>query len=186
MSNSSGVSRSSPSGLYGGGLNSTRVFWGKSPLGWGINGFIAPPVLDVNKGASFSDNRFYIREVFNNDIVNKKTFQGVPAKINSPFRLMLNAGDPLSRKNYSNGGTCQTFQSRPNIKGIRSRFGHIQNIPDGTGIQASACNVKYVYDSSDFIKYKKLQAITKTYNQLTNGGNEFHGSQVQQRAIRRY
>jgi hypothetical protein len=56
----------------------------------------------------------------------------------------------------------------------------INNVP------AAACNVKYVYDSSDYITYLKQRAINKNYNDLSNGGDDYNGSQSAQRAIRRY
>ena len=43
---------------------------------------------------------------------------------------------------------------------------------DGTGVQPSSCNVKYVYDSSDFIRFKKLQAKNRGY---TNGADYSYG-----------
>jgi hypothetical protein len=56
----------------------------------------------------------------------------------------------------------------------------LKNIP------AAACNVKYVYDSSDYTTYLKQRAVVKNYNDLTFGGDQSNGSQSAQRAIRRY
>jgi hypothetical protein len=53
---------------------------------------------------------------------------------------------------------------------------------DNTGVPASACNVKYVYDSSDYIRYKKQSSFVKNYNDISYGGdNNFAG----QSAIKR-
>ena len=57
---------------------------------------------------------------------------------------------------------------------------HINNIP------AAACNVKYVYDSSDYTTYLKQRAVNKNYNDLSYGGDDSNSSQSAQRAIRRY
>jgi hypothetical protein len=116
--------------------------------------------------------------------------------ITTPFRAVNNAGDLLSRENFSCGGSCQTFQSRPGLRGLKSHFGSvsvsctpsaaynslqlIKNVP------AAACNVKYVYDSSDYTTYLKQKAVNKNYNDLSNGGDDFKASQSAQRAIRRY
>jgi hypothetical protein len=107
-----------------------------------------------------------------------------------------NAGDLLSRENYSCGGSCQTFQSRPGLSGLKQRFGSIQssctpsaaynNLQLNRKIPAAACNVKYVYDSSDYITYLKQKAINKNYNDLTYGGDDSNSSQSAQKAIRRY
>jgi hypothetical protein len=102
----------------------------------------------------------------------------------------------LSRENYSCGGSCQTFQSRPGLKGLRTRFGSTSVsctpsvIWSSTQIDplipSSTCNVKYVYDSSDYIKFKKNQAQNRNYNDRSFGGNDYSGSQSTIRHIRRY
>ena len=47
---------------------------------------------------------------------------------------------------------------------------------DDSGIPPSTCNVEYVYDSSDFIRFKRLQAINRGYAGLgTNNGNYSSG-----------
>ena len=40
-----------------------------------------------------------------------------------------------------------------------------------TGGAAYSGNQKYVYDSSDFIRYKKLKAINNNYNESSYGGS---------------
>lgn len=104
----------------------------------------------------------------------------------TPFRAVNNAGDLLSRKYYSCGGPCQTFQSRPGMFGLKQHFGHIQDQCDGTGVPPSSCNTKYVYDSSDYIRYAKQKAMNKNYNDASYSGNNYSGAQSAIRAIRRY
>ena len=80
--------------------------------------------------------------------------------------------------------------------GLKQRFGANQNtcVPGvvystyqlDTSIPASACNVKWVYDSSDYITYLKQKAINKNYNDLSYGGDDSNASQSVFRAIRRY
>jgi hypothetical protein len=120
----------------------------------------------------------------------------IKQSITTPFRAVNNAGDLLSRENYSCGGSCQTFQSRPGLKGLRTRFGSVSvsctpsaaysTLQLNKDIPAAACNVKYVYDSSDYVTYLKQRAINKNYNDLSFGGDQSNGSQSAQRAIRRY
>ena len=81
---------------------------------------------------------------------------------NSSFRIVNNAGDVLSRKNYSCGGS-NMVGSRPGMLNLTYGGGQSKSGCDGTGIPPSTCNVKYVYDSSDFIKYRKLKALNKGY-----------------------
>jgi hypothetical protein len=120
----------------------------------------------------------------------------IKQSITTPFRAVNNAGDLLSRENYSCGGSCQTFQSRPGLRGLRTRFGSVSvsctpsaaysTLQLNKDIPAAACNVKYVYDSSDYVTYLKQRAINKNYNDLSFGGDQSNASQSAQRAIRRY
>ena len=64
-----------------------------------------------------------------------------------------------------------------------SAYNSLQLIKD---IPAAACNVKFVYDSSDYITYLKQKAVVKNYNDLTYGGDDSNASQSALRAIRRY
>jgi len=152
-------------------------------LGKGIPGFIPQAVYTTNNNTEFTDTRFLLKNGWNTNYAKKVNQQKA---ICTPFRAVNNAGDLLSRKYYSCGGPCQTFQSRPGMFGLSQRFGAIQNQCDGSGIEPSSCNTKYVYDSSDYIRYNKQKAINKNYNASTYGGNEYSGSQSAWRAIRRY
>jgi hypothetical protein len=103
------------------------------------------------------------------------------ARIVTPFRAVNNLGDFLQRQNYVCGGSNQVNASKP---GWKSHIGSIISQCDGTGVPASSCNVKYVPDSSDYIKYKKLQAQNRNYNDLKNGGYQ-NSSYVPLMAVRR-
>ena len=104
----------------------------------------------------------------------------------TPFRAVNNSGDLLNRKNYTSGGSSQINSLRGGLTGWKSMAGAIQPHPDQTGIPSSTCNVKYVYDGSDYTTFKKLQAINRTDNNSSFGGNLNSGSQSAFRAIRRF
>jgi hypothetical protein len=108
------------------------------------------------------------------------TFNG-KSRIVTPFRAVNNLGDFLQRKNYICGGSNQVNADKP---GWKSHIGSIISQCDGTGVPSSTCNVKYVPDSSDYIKYKKLQAQNRNYNDLKNGGYQ-NSSYVNLMAVRR-
>lgn len=165
---------------------STLYIPGKYKLGGGIPGFIPQAVYTTNNNSEFTDTRFLLKNAWNNNYARVVNNSENKIAICTPFRAVNNSGDLLSRQNYTCGGPCQTFQSRPGMFGLKHRFGAIQNICDGTGIQPSSCNVKYVYDSSDYIRYSKEKAINKNYNDASYGGNNYSGSQSAWRAIRRY
>jgi len=149
-------------------------------MGKPIKGYIPTPNGHVDM-EDVVQIRFSLRNAWNNNYI----VQDYPSAC-TPFRAINNSGDPLSRKNYSCGGSCQTFQSRPNLRGLGFRFGSIQSTCDGTGIQPSACNVKFVADGSDYITFLKQKAINKNYNDISFGGDSSNASQSTKRAMRRY
>jgi hypothetical protein len=167
---------------------------GYSRLGQGLKGFIPQQVQDNdNTYQDFEQNRFQVVQAWNNNYkaqigaFNKTAPPGQKiGLVATPFRAVTNSGDLLGRQYYSCGGGCQTFQSRPNMFGLKGRFGGTQGQCDNTDVPAATCNVKYVYDSSDYSTYLKQRAIVKTYNNLSYGGNKYSGSQSAWRAIRRY
>ena len=140
--------------------------------------------------------RYTLKNAWNTQYRSQLQRNNLKQSITTPFRAVNNAGDLLSRENYSCGGTCQTPQSRPGLHGLSTHFGAIstsctpsaaynslQLIKD---IPAAACNVKYVYDSSDYVTYLKQKAINKNYNDLSYGGDQSNSTQVASKAIRRY
>ena len=160
--------------------------------GGAINGYMPQNTQNVDKRyPEFEHIRFTLKNAWNTNYRRQ-----LKQSITTPFRAVNNAGDLLSRENYSCGGTCQTFQSRPGLKGLRTKFGSISNscIPSATystlqllsDVPAAACNVKYVYDSSDYTTYLKQRAVNKNYNDLTYGGDQSNASQSAWKAIRRY
>ena len=140
--------------------------------------------------------RFTLKNAWNTKYPAQLRRNNLKKSITTPFRAINNAGDLLSRENFSCGGSCQSFQSRPGLSGLKTHFGSvsvsckpsaaynslqlIQNVP------AAACNVKYVYDSSDYTTYLKQKAFNKNYNDLSFGGDQSNSSQSARKAIRRY
>jgi hypothetical protein len=168
----------------------------KSP-GGAIQGWMPQQTQNVDKTyPEFEQIRWTLKEAWNTTYPSQLRRNNLKQSITTPFRAVNNAGDILSRENYSCGGTCQSFQSRPGLKGLSQRFGSVQGscVPSAAyntlqlinNIPAAACNVKYVYDSSDYTTYLKQRAVNKNYNDLTYGGDDSKSSQSAQRAIRRY
>ena len=168
----------------------------KSP-GGAIQGWMPQTTQNVDKTyPEFEQIRWTLKEAWNTKYRGQLRRNGLKQSITTPFRAVNNAGDLLSRDNYSCGGTCQTPQSRPGLHGLRTHFGSVQSscIPSATysslqlinNIPAAACNVKYVYDSSDYTTYLKQRAVNKNYNDYSYGGDDSNSSQSAQRAIKRY
>ena len=165
--------------------------------GGAIRGYMPQQTQNVDKQyPEFEQIRFTLKNAWNTTYPSQLRRDKVSRPITTPFRAVNNSGDLMSRSNYSCGGSCQTFQSRPGLKGLKTHFGSIQNscVPPVaynslqllSNIPASACNVKYVYDSSDYVTYLKQKAVNKNYNDLSYGGNDSNASQSALRAIHRY
>jgi len=165
--------------------------------GGAIKGYMPPSINKVDKDyQEFEQIRVVLKEAWNTRYPAQLRRSNLKTTITTPFRAVNNAGDILSRLNYSCGGSCQSFQSRPGMHGLRTRFGSIQstcipsafysNLQLDSRIPAAACNVRYVYDSSDYTTYLKQKAVNKNYNDLTYGGDDSNASQSAIRAIRRY
>jgi hypothetical protein len=166
---------------------------GRPFLGGGLPGLMPQPIIDHDNSDVFARTRFTLRDAWN---TTSYSGSSNPKRIITPFRAVNNAGDLLSRENYSCGGSCQTPQSRPGLNGLRQRFGSTSvscqpsvlwsALQVDVKIPSSTCNVKYVYDSSDYIKFKKDQAVNRNYNDRSFGGNDNNAAQSAMRHIRRY
>jgi hypothetical protein len=147
-------------------------------LGGPIKGYVAPPIVDMDNSDEFAFNRLVVRDAWTTTapLIDKSQSTIKNGGI-TPFRLVNNAGDFYSRTNYSCGGGCQSFQSRPGMRGLKGRFGGILSGCDNSNVQPGTCNVKYVYDSSVYTTYLKQKAVNKVYNDSTYGGAN-NGAQV--------
>ena len=88
-------------------------------------------------------------------------------RIITPFRAVNNLGDYLSRTNYVCGGPNAINKTRSFYQG---HIGAVLSRCDNTGVPGSSCNPKFVSDSSDYITFKRQQALNRNYNDPTFGG----------------
>jgi hypothetical protein len=181
------------------GSNVAFAILAKNPAspGGAIQGYMPQAVQTNDKTyPEFEQIRFTLKNAWNTTYPSQLRRNNLKQSITTPFRAVNNAGDLLSRDNFSCGGSCQSFQSRPGLSGLKTHFGSVSTscTPSASynslqlikNIPAAACNVKYVYDSSDYVTYLKQKAINKNYNDYSFGGDQSNGSQSAQRAIRRY
>jgi hypothetical protein len=140
---------------------------GKGPY----NGFSPRQTLTSKKDSEHATTRAVLRNAWNGQyatgIYNDKN------RVITPFRAVNNSGDFLARVNYSCGGPNPTNLDKP---GRAMSIGNIIKQCDNTGVPASSCNVKYVADSSNYTTFRKQQAMNRTYNDLSFGGDDSHGS----------
>jgi len=148
-----------------------------SSLGGGVPGFIASAGFsNMIAGEQVSQSRRVLRRAFRSNDV--KHNGSVIAKATcGPFRAANNGGDVLSRYNQSCGATNQINGSKGQLRGLKladgTSGGDCSRMTNGVTpvqVKLASSNIKRVYDSSDYIKFKKLQAVNKTYNDKSFGG----------------
>jgi hypothetical protein len=190
-----GIGYSSP--INGSNVAFNRFAINPKNSGGAITGWMPQTTQNVDKRyPEFEQIRFTLKNAWNTTYPSQLKRNNLKQSITTPFRAVNNAGDLLSRENFSCGGSCQSFQSRPGLRGLKVRFGatSISCTPSAaynslqlnTNIPSATCNVKFVYDSSDYTTYLKQRAVVRNYNDLTYGGDQSHASQVASKAIRRF
>lgn len=124
-------------------------------------------------------NRFRIRKAFGNSILNKNpgSFQLESNKYSiTPFRASFNAGDINGSLNKApwkylpQNGSNQINLPRHSSAGDGKHTVNIPVLNKKSDASAYSGNPKFIYDSSDYIKFKKLQSINRNYNDITFGG----------------
>ena len=140
-------------------------------------------------GSNRDRMRFTLRDAWNGKAANR-TYNSVKTNV-TPFRAVNNAGDLMSRVAFTSGGSNQVNTGRIKLSANASArvLGgnlRISTFPNPNNLPSANTNVKWVYDGSDYTKFKKQQAQNRNYNDYSNGGNENSGSQSAYRAIRRY
>ena len=116
-----------------------------------IKGIMTQPLINKDNSEFFARTRFTLRDSWNTSTTSGS--RNV-SRIISPFRAVNNAGDLFSRENFACRGITSPICSSSVV------YGDIQK---NTSVPASTCNVKFVYDGSDYTRFKKQQAINRTY-----------------------
>jgi hypothetical protein len=128
-----------------------------------INGISPKQTLTNYKGGEQTFNRGVLRRGWN-QLNASGTINGYKRVI-TPFRAVNNLGDFLARPNYVCGGPNQVNASKPGWKG---HIGSIISQCDTTGVEGASCNPRFVSDSSDYVRFRKLRAMNKNYNDTKN------------------
>lgn len=157
-------------------------------LGNGIKGHQAKQFGHMDSGGERSANRRYLAKSFGN--LYNTGLGSSPALYNKnvlgPFRTAFSAGDIVT-KNIENTNPRYGRESSQ-VNG--NNLSRIKGQADGTYQNGNAMysgNSKFVYEGSDYTRYKKLAAINKTYNDTSHGGNGSTGKGTfgwEQHAIR--
>ena len=136
-------------------------------LGGGANGYSGSGMIG---GGARGLSRILLRESYGRrNWLNKFLNVQTPLPLKSgTFRLTMNAGDILGTVNEA------PLKGLPSSNQVNSILVSRQGVKADSvqhGKAAYSGNPKYVYDSSDFIKFKKLQAQLKSYNDKSYGGS---------------
>ena len=91
----------------------------------------------------------------------------------TPFRVAMNAGDLLSRQHawYGSGGGSN--QVKGSVGPGQTRYTRGAKPSQGGGVvpgNGASGNQHWVYDSSDYVTYKRLRAKNRNYNDIGFGG----------------
>jgi hypothetical protein len=115
-------------------------------------------------GGNRSVNRLILRRVLNHTV-----FPNGNPQVITPFRRYFNAGDTAGTFNSSPSALLGRPISQTGSSSMVSRI----NAPRSgvyTGDAFYTGNQKYVYDGADYVRFKKLQATNRNYNDSSNGG----------------
>lgn len=128
-------------------------------------------------GGERSTNRQVLRRAFGNqkmpNIAESPLYGNVGA---SPFRLAFSAGDVKGTVNQAANPLYGPVSNQVNGITRVTALGGYKSVADGVryGTAAYSGNPKYVYDGSDYVKYKKLRAVNRNYYDysFTGGGGK--------------
>lgn len=151
----------------------TTTLTDTSNLGGPFSGWSARQTLSGVKSNEEATVRKLVVRAWNNPYatgsVNGKN------RVVGPYRAVNNLGDFLSRVDYSCGGPNQVNNMKP---GLARVIGSVPQMCDDSNIAPSSTNVRWVSDSSEYMRYKKQVAMVRNHNDLSNGGDEHNGSFV--------
>ena len=156
-------------------------------LGGGIAGIAPVVTVPTQQGASmaapFADasqiprDRYTIRKAFANGYKYKGTYVMTNNFAQTPFRLAMNAGDPMSRQREG-GGSNQ-------VSGVGRMVSLATSYNGAGGGDGASGNQHYVYDSSVYTKYKRIAGKNKVYNDKSFGGSN-NGAYTFTLGVRRF
>ena len=136
-------------------------------------------VAPLGQASQIPLDRMLIRRAFPTNSMFKGTHVFSKQWAQTPFRVTFNAGDLLVRQ-IEPGGHNQ-IKGSVGIGQYKYTKGQVDGTTSGDGASG---NQHYVYDSSVYIKYKRLKSKQYNYSDTSFGGSN-NGSYVAIRAIRR-
>ena len=154
-------------------------------LGGGKRGMHQVLFGSMDGGNERSTSRKYLTRAFGN--LYNTGLESSPSLYNKnilgPFRTAYNAGDVVTNNIES---TNIKYGWAPNQVG-GNNLSRVSGKGDGVSRSGNAMysgNPRFVHDGSDYIRFRKLQAINKTFNDKSFGGADAHNTQSVIRHVR--
>ena len=117
----------------------------------------------IEGGGQRELNRLFLRRVFGNRIFPNN------ASVITPFRRYFNAGDTAGTVNSYPSPQVGPIINQTVGRQLVSRI-HANGGGNHEGDAFYSGNQRFVYDGSDYMRYRKLRAINKNYNDSSFGG----------------
>jgi hypothetical protein len=151
--------------------------YGGINLGGGFNGISPVQTINSLRNHEIVLNRKEVRNSWNqNTLPIQKNESGESfRRVSTPFRAVMNMDDYLGRRNYICGGP--TLSQVGSLPGLARLVRTPANSCDTTGIAGANCNPRFVADSSDYIRFRKMSTVNNTYNDNKMGGDQHNGGQ---------
>lgn len=162
-------------------VNFTKSFMGISPVVVNSTQQGNSNVAPLGESSQIPQDREIIRRAFPASSKFQGNFVYSKSWPQTPFRVTMNAGDLLMRQKES-GGSNQ-IKGSVGIGKYRTTLGLYDNAHAGNGASG---NQHYVYDSSVYIRYKKLNAKQKNYNDVSFVGNKNNGAYTKIQSSKRF
>ena len=172
------------------GAGGTSVATTISNLGCGMPG-VAPQLIGQGRAtgpigsSERSRDRSVLREAFGNNrsgltragkpFTGNVAYGGLSEVPQTPFRLATNAGDLLGTVDEA---VRADLASVNQVNGIGPSQLNANGGGRSAGGAAYSGNPRYVYDSSNYIRFKRLRAQNQNYNDSTFGGDKYAASQT--------
>ena len=154
-------------------MSSNQIPFDPSSLGAGYKGKQPMAFGHAESGANRALYRKHLAKAFGN--LHISGLGSSPSLYNKnvlgPFKTAFNSGDVIST-NY--GPASSKYGNIPNQVG-GNNLSRVNPTHDGkstNGTNMYSGNPKYVHDGSDYIRFKKLQAVNRNYNDSSYGGSQ--------------
>ena len=151
----------------------------QNTLGGGYKGTQPLLIGNIDSGSDRSSSRKHLAKAFGN-LYNKGL--GISPLLNSrniagPFRTSFNSKDILTTYNEATDnkyGYAANQVGGNNLSRLNPNFNGVSR--NGTAMYSG--NNKFVHDSSDYSRFKKLQAMNRNYNDTTFAGSSTNTNNV--------